>query len=177
MSRSQAFVLAQDVPELKDRIRTIFFLATPHRGSDYASTLNNILAVSGIMSSRHYIADLMTGSTSIQLINDSFGKCAHELPIFSFYETLRMSLGITSIMVVDKDSAVLGRFGSSFICRRQGTTDSVSGSPGHGYKNERVQYINANHRDICKFESVSDPDYITVKNALGSAVEYLLKDG
>jgi len=88
-----------------------------------------------------------------------------------------MSLGITSIMVVDKDSAVLGRFGVSLYVDDKPRLTPVSGSPGHGYKNERVQYINANHTDICKFESVNDPNYITVKNALGRAVEYLLKDG
>jgi len=60
------------------------------------------------MSARHYISDLTTGSTSIQLINDDFGRYAHDLPIFTFYETLKMNLGISSLMVVEKHSAVLG---------------------------------------------------------------------
>lgn len=60
------------------------------------------------MSSRHYITDIITGSLSVQAINDDFSKCAHDLPIFSFYETLRMSLGISSILVVEKNSAILG---------------------------------------------------------------------
>ncbi|KAI1501045.1 hypothetical protein F5X99DRAFT_418835 [Biscogniauxia marginata] len=84
--------------------------------------------------------DLMTGSTSAQLINEDFGKFAHDLPIFSFYETLPMSIGL----IVQKHLAILG----------------------HGFRNERVQYINANHRDICKFESPSDPGYMTLKNAM-----------
>lgn len=70
--------------------------------------LNNILTVSGIMSSRHYLTDLTTGSTSIQLINDDFGRYAHELPIFSFYETVRMGIGISSALIVDKSHAILG---------------------------------------------------------------------
>ncbi|RYP23159.1 hypothetical protein DL765_001244 [Monosporascus sp. GIB2] len=103
-----AYILARDVPDFKDRIRCMFFLATPHRGSDYAATLNNILMVSGVMSSRHYITDLITGSTSTELINNDFGKYATDLQIFSFYETLRMNLGISSSLIVEKSSAILG---------------------------------------------------------------------
>ncbi|KAL2020066.1 hypothetical protein VTK56DRAFT_8870 [Thermocarpiscus australiensis] len=150
----KAFILARDVPDFEHRIRCIFFLATPHRGSDYAAILNDILAVSGILFPRQYISDLTTGSTSIQLINDAFGKYAHDLPIFSFYETLKTALGVSSILVVDKSSAVLGP----------------------GFKNERVQYINANHRDICKYSSVEDPNYLTIKNALAAAVADLLRN-
>lgn len=94
---------------LKDRIKTLFFLATPHRGSDYAAVLNNILAVSGVMSSRHYITDLTTGSMSAELINNEFGKYANDVQIFSFYETLPMSIGISSMLIVEKGSALLGK--------------------------------------------------------------------
>lgn len=96
------------VPAFKNRIQSVFFLATPHRGSDYAVILNRILSVSGIMSSRGYISNLATGSTSTQLINDDFGKLASDLNIFSFYETLRTSMGISSLLIVEKHSAVLG---------------------------------------------------------------------
>lgn len=95
--------------DFRDRIRCIFFLATPHRGSDYAAILNNILTITGILSSRDYIKDLTTGSSSAQLINDEFGKYAHDLPIFSFYETLRMNVGLSSTVIVKPDSAVLGK--------------------------------------------------------------------
>lgn len=61
------------------------------------------------MSSRHYITDITTGSTSAQLINEDFGKHASDLPIFSFYETLQMKLGISSSLIVEKSSAILGR--------------------------------------------------------------------
>ncbi|KAI0886353.1 NACHT and WD domain protein [Annulohypoxylon maeteangense] len=150
----KAFILARDVLDFRDRIKCIFFLATPHRGSDYAAILNNILAMSGIMSSRQYIDDLTTGSISTSLINDDFKKYTIDTRIFSFYETLRMNLGVSSGLIVERSSAILGK----------------------GFPNERVQYMNANHRDICKFESKDDPNYITLKNALSSAVEDLLKD-
>lgn len=105
----KAFILGRDIPDFHQRIRCIFFLATPHRGSDYAALLNNILAVSGFLSPRNYVTDLVTGSTSAQLINEDFGRYAHDLPVFSFYETLRMSIGISSSVVVEKMSAVLGK--------------------------------------------------------------------
>ncbi|KAH7021505.1 uncharacterized protein B0I36DRAFT_388193 [Microdochium trichocladiopsis] len=149
----KAYVLSQYVPVFKNRIQAIFFLATPHRGSDYAATLNKILAISGLMSSRGYITDLTTGSTSTQTINDDFGKLASKLLLFSFYETQRMSIGISTCLIVEKHSAVLG------------------------YSNERVQYLNAKHREICKFHSPDDPNYNTVKNALVSATEDLLVTG
>lgn len=104
----KAYVLSKDVPDFQQRIRAIFFLATPHRGSDYAALLNNILTISGFLSSRQYVNDLTTGSTSAYLINEDFGKCASDLKVFSFYETLRMSIGIFSTIIVDKTSAVLG---------------------------------------------------------------------
>ncbi|KAJ9160996.1 GPI inositol-deacylase [Coniochaeta hoffmannii] len=150
----KAYNLARDVLDFRDRIRCIFFLATPHRGSDYAAILNNILTITGILSSRDYIKDLTIGSGSAQLINEEFGKHAHELPIFSFYETLRMNVGLTSTLIVKPDSAVLGA----------------------GFKNERRQLINANHRDVCKFDSPDDANYITLRNALSSAVHDFLKD-
>src|SRR5688500_6896831 len=61
-------------PEFADRVQSIFFLATPHRGSDYASTLSNVLKISGFLSSREYVEELITGSASIQRINEGFCK-------------------------------------------------------------------------------------------------------
>ena len=106
----KAYVLAhQDIGkqrQLAERMRCIFFLATPHRGADYASLLNGILAVSGFSSSREYISDLRRGSTSAQLINEDFGRLASSLHLYSFYETLPMVIG--SSLVVEKESALLG---------------------------------------------------------------------
>ncbi|KAI1212053.1 uncharacterized protein F4807DRAFT_386607 [Annulohypoxylon truncatum] len=66
------------------------------------------------MSSRKYIDDLTTGSTSTSLINDDFGKYANGTQIFSFYETLRMNLGISSSLIVEGSSAVLGKSSLNF---------------------------------------------------------------
>ncbi len=48
---------------------------------------------------------------------------------------------------------------------------------GLGFRRERVQYLNANHRDICKFDSPDDRNYVTLKNAIISATQDILKAG
>lgn len=140
-------------PEFAARIRCVFFLATPHRGSNYAALLNNVLKISGFLSPKPYLADLTTGSTSIQLINRDFCKYSGDLYIFSFFETLETSLGLASALIVEKTSAILGsEFGT-----------------------ERVQYIDANHRNICKFDGLDDPNYLIVRDSLSTAMDILLK--
>ncbi|KAL2041702.1 hypothetical protein N7G274_005486 [Stereocaulon virgatum] len=146
----KAYILAQqqdNCHNLASRMRCTFFLATPHRGSDSASLLNNILRSSGAMSARPYIEDLGRNSVSLQNINEEFRHYAERLNLWSFYETLKTSFGVTSALIVDKDSATLG------------------------YKHERVQLLNANHRGVCKFDSPSDPDFVTLRNALVTTVD------
>ncbi|KAF1851892.1 NACHT and WD domain protein [Cucurbitaria berberidis CBS 394.84] len=142
-------------PELAERIRCIFFLATPHRGSDYTALLNGISKYSGITSlnlPREFTKDTTFGPTS-QLINADFARFIDEVIIYSFCETLPTISGSSSL-VVDKASAILGL------------------SP----INEHIEYLHANHRDICKFRNMNDSNYITLKNALATAVEDLLSD-
>ncbi|KAI3320814.1 hypothetical protein HD806DRAFT_537878 [Xylariaceae sp. AK1471] len=152
----KAYILAQQDPRdhgLADRMRCMFFLATPHRGSDSAKLLNNILRASTVLSSRQYISDIFKGSPSLQIINDEFRAFTDKVQIWSFYETLKTKTSATSsVLIVERDSAVLG------------------------YKGEMAQPLNADHRSICKFDSPADPNYITIKNTLSKAVEDLLGD-
>lgn len=85
-----------------------------------------------------------------------------------------MNLGLSSTLIVEKSSAILGRSFQHHYSTQRRHLKFLPAGPG--YKNERIQYVNANHRDICKFESPDDPNYDTIKNALSSAVEDLLKD-
>ncbi|KAH8714072.1 hypothetical protein GQ44DRAFT_660589 [Phaeosphaeriaceae sp. PMI808] len=154
----KAYTLAHEDPtqvEMSKRFQCIFFLATPHRGSDYAAVLNNVLkycGIAGLTSSREFIDDLKTGSASTQLINNSFARYAHDLTIYSFCETLPTISG-SSGLIVDKASAILGP----------------------QYKNEHIQYLRANHRNICKFRTKEESNYIILKNALATAVEDLIQ--
>ncbi|KAJ2990480.1 hypothetical protein NUW58_g2929 [Xylaria curta] len=153
----KAYALAHQDPvhgRLAERIRCIFFLATPHKGSEYAPVLNKILSMTGITSSREYVSELSQGSTSARIINEDFGRYASTLRIYSFFETLETNLGISSSLIVDKDSAILGP----------------------GFRNETSRYMNANHRGIYKFDSLEDPNYLSLKNSLATVVQDLLQE-
>ncbi|KAK3905373.1 hypothetical protein C8A05DRAFT_30781, partial [Staphylotrichum tortipilum] len=91
-------------------------------------------------------------TTAITAINDEFRFFADDLHIWSFYETLKTRAGTNSVLVVERDSAVLGN------------------------KREVVNPMNADHRNICKFDSPAHPNYIFIRNWLVKAAEDVLGD-
>jgi hypothetical protein len=109
--------------DLVPRFRCMVFLATPHRGSDSAKTLEHFLRYGMVLPSREYVSDLSRNTGAIQAINEDFRHVADFVRLFSFYETLKTG----NVMIVEKDSAILG------------------------YPNEQSQSVNANHRDIFGF--------------------------
>jgi hypothetical protein len=114
----KAYLLArQEARDIAQRVKYIFFLATPHRGSDSASLLNNLLSVYGVLSRRQYVADLGRNSVSLQVINDEFKNFANDVELWSFYETVKTSSGIKSTIIVARDSAVLGYEVTTAHCR------------------------------------------------------------
>jgi WD40 repeat protein len=144
----KAFVLARQIKEFESiyrRVRSIFFLATPHRGADMAQLLSRILSVAP--GSRPFVSDLRRNSPMIQAINEEFPQYCHDIQLFSFYETLPMGYGIGKGLIVEKDLAMLG------------------------YSNERAAYLDANHRDVARFLLQSDSSYITIRNALATTIE------
>lgn len=104
------------------------------------------------MTTRPYVKDLSKNSQSLQIVNDEFRHFSEDVRLWSFYETMKTNMGLTSTLIVERDSSVLG------------------------YKDEMIYPMNANHRDVCKFESPTDPNYRTVRNALVLAVEDILQD-
>lgn len=144
----KAYILAQQFPEFESvatRVHSIFFLATPHRGSNLAALLTKILHVAH--GARPFVLDLHRNSLATQSINDEFSHHCQKLQLFSFYKTLPTNYGIGKGLVVDKDLAMLG------------------------FPNERTAYMHANHRDICKYTDKNDPNYLTVRNALASIID------
>lgn len=125
------------------RTHSMFFLATPHRGADSAQLLSNMLTIAVSHGSKPYVDNLMPGSDAIQVINDGFRHVLQGIQLWSFFETVKTSLGL----IVPKDSAILDL-------------------PG-----ERVQLSNADHRNICKFEDPSDSNYCTLRNAFVSTID------
>ncbi|KAK4151819.1 hypothetical protein C8A00DRAFT_35538 [Chaetomidium leptoderma] len=151
----KAYLLARQderARELAERIKCMFFLGTPHRGSDSAKLLNSLLRASTILSPKQYVADIARSSGAVTVINDEFRFFADDLHIWSFYETIKTRVGISSSMIVERSSAVIG------------------------HKTEVVNPLNADHRNICKFDSPSHPNYIFVRNSLVKAAEDVLGD-
>ena len=149
----KAFVLARQFEEFESiasRVRAIFFMATPHRGSDLAQILSKVLAVAP--GARPFVGDLNRNSIATQSINDEFPQHCRDLQLYSFYETIPTNYFFGKGLIVDKDLATLG------------------------YSNERTAYLNANHREVVKFGSKDDPNYLTVRNSLASAIHSLTKE-
>ncbi|KAI1741935.1 hypothetical protein F4680DRAFT_446481 [Xylaria scruposa] len=146
-------LLNDEFRDIISMIKSVLFLATPHRGTDLAETLNKILTSSIFgHSPKDYVMELARKSPTIDELNESFRHHASKLHIFSFYETLSTSIGPLSTMVLEKDTAVLG------------------------YPRETPQPLSANHHDVCKFQSREDANYLSVLGALRSVVEPDLPD-
>lgn len=146
----RAYIMARQKEEyqtLAARVKAILFLATPHRGADLAQLLTKVLNVSP--GARPFVKDLHRNSLATQAINEEFPQYSQDLRLYSFYETLPMTYGFGKSLVVEKDMAVLG------------------------YPNEQSTYLNANHRDVCKFTDQTDPNYQIVRNALASIIDKL----
>ena len=131
-------------------ISAIIFLSTPHRGSNLAEILNRVL-VASFQSAREFITDLNKSSTALEEINEQFRHIAPRLSIWSFYETLPTMIGPKKMMVLEKDSAILG------------------------YSKEISRPLHADHHGVCKYSSPEDANYVSVRNALGTLVEEIAR--
>lgn len=148
----KTYVLAREDPaaaDLAQRIHSMFFLATPHRGSDMATILENILTVS--LRWKRHGADLTSASATLVATNNAFSHVASQLRLWSFYETLptRGRRRLMRRIVVGQHSATLG------------------------YANEEVAAMDADHRHVCKFDTPADPNYKMLRNALLTAVDMI----
>ena len=144
----KAYILGQNDEEYQHivhSISAIVFLATPHRGTDLAETLNTILKVS-FQSPQNFISDLNKSSPALEDLNEQFRHIAPKLSVFSFYETLPTSIGPKRVMVLEKDTSILG------------------------YKKEISTALDADHHNVCKYDSPQDSNYVSVRNALKTLV-------
>ncbi|KAI9715530.1 MAG: hypothetical protein M1828_000782 [Chrysothrix sp. TS-e1954] len=145
----EAYMQGQWDPNYKhlvDAISGIIFLSTPHRGTNLAETLNRILQASVISSSKQFIAELTKNSFTLQKLNEQFRHIAPRLDIVSFYETQMTTIGHKRIMIVERDSSVLG------------------------YPGEISRALDADHHGVCKYDSPEDPLYVAVRNVLKSLI-------
>lgn len=143
----QTYILACRDPNREDfarRIKSMVFLATPHGGSDAAGPLYELLRLTS--GNRLYIADLESGSSTLQVLDREFSRVSRDLQLWSFYETRKMRVGLVEKLIVPQRAAVMGTV------------------------EERRQRLDADHRSICKFSSREDPNYVIVRGVLASIV-------
>ncbi|KOS18727.1 Protein SERAC1 [Escovopsis weberi] len=143
----KTYILVREDPTCKDlaaRVHSMFFLATPHRGSDLGKALRGVLLLNGL--SKPYAEDLVQNSGPVLEVNETFRDIASGLHIWSFFESLPV-LGLTRKVVVSKGSATLG------------------------LPNEEVSSMDADHRRVCKFAQRGDHNYRRVRNALVTAID------
>lgn len=144
----KACILSQNDIAYKDLLHStcaIVFLSTPHRGTHLAETLNRILTVSLFNHSpKQYIGELNRNSSVLHDINEQFKNIAPKLQLASLYETQQTSIGLKKVMVLEKDSSILG------------------------YPGEISKPLDADHHNVCKFTSPQDPNYISLRNILKS---------
>ncbi|KAF2105813.1 WD40-repeat-containing domain protein [Lophiotrema nucula] len=137
---------------LASRLHSIFFLGTPHRGASLALTLGKILKICH-GGSKGFVSNLETGSEAVRVLNDEFRLHYKGIHLHSFTESKPMNLGYTQELIVDAESATLG------------------------YAEERVQALNANHRDLCRFESDTNTDYRSLRNRLAATIGMIKAGG
>ncbi|KAL8906667.1 MAG: hypothetical protein Q9171_006190, partial [Xanthocarpia ochracea] len=150
-----AYMQGQNDPEYEAIIKAISaitFLATPHRGTNLAELLDRILRSTLVINSKHYISELCKNSFTLQKLNEQFRHIAPRLDIVSFYETQKTSIGIKSVrvMILEKDSSILG------------------------YPGEKSKALDADHHNMCKYDSPQDPNYVSVRNVLQSLIARII---
>ncbi|KAL8911682.1 MAG: hypothetical protein Q9172_007630 [Xanthocarpia lactea] len=142
----KAYIVGKHDPEFSTIIAHVYgmlFLATPHRGSQYAKVLNNILSTAPMGAPpKAYVASLDAQSEALQDINEQFRIICQDLFLVSFWETSKISFGLGKAHVVEKESATLG------------------------YPQETSSGLNADHHTICKFQNREDNNYVIVRNTM-----------
>ncbi|KAK4197921.1 hypothetical protein QBC40DRAFT_99201 [Triangularia verruculosa] len=151
----KAYLLARRDPiyaDIATRIHSLYFLGTPHRGADSSSFVSTFIAMSLGSGSKAFVKELIPGSGTLQAINDEFRHVCSDVGLWSFFEVVPTTAGPTNVMVVEKESAVMGL-------------------PG-----EHTQYLQADHRRLVKFDSAEDPNYNILLRCFNTTIEEIEKE-
>jgi pimeloyl-ACP methyl ester carboxylesterase len=160
----QAYLLAQSEEDYRDivsSISAIMFLAAPNRGSDMTEILERILTVSisrDAIEACRSSGEIWDGSELAKGLNEQFKHFAPTIEVLSYYEKLQTPNGRTSL-VSEISSAwsialitqmVLEQRSSSLV-----THADLTPIP-----------LEADHNNVCKFDSPQDSNYVHVRNGL-----------
>ncbi|OAL70218.1 hypothetical protein A7D00_5749 [Trichophyton violaceum] len=136
------------VLDIRDATKAVFFLGTPHHGSGLATSgemMRKMVAFSMFSTNAYILRALHYGSHESKVAHDDFMRQWHQerFLVRTFQESLAFGIfpGITGKIVPDISSSL-------------------------GDPRENAQYINANHRDMCRFTGKDDPGYQQVGSEL-----------
>ncbi|EXJ70758.1 uncharacterized protein A1O5_05748 [Cladophialophora psammophila CBS 110553] len=141
----RAYMLAKHDPSLQPlttRFRAMYFLATPHQGSDWAKVLDRMLNAFSL--APEFVEELEKGSGALQSINEEFRHYFDQFELVSFYET--QSMKYLGSRIVEPESGVLN------------------------LPREKQVPMAADHRSICKFQKPTDQNYVELRNSLARTV-------
>lgn len=84
------------------KVHGIMFFSTPHRGSSHARTLNGFLSIAIGLSTKVYVSELSSSSTSIEDIEEQFRTICSQLHLVSLYETqaTKLMLGVKTMVSI-----------------------------------------------------------------------------
>ncbi|KAI1609010.1 hypothetical protein EDD37DRAFT_673546 [Exophiala viscosa] len=143
--------------DLKDVLLSTFaliFFGTPHRGGAYTNlglTIAKMAKAAGFSVNDQNIRDLRGDSPVLALIRDGFSQL---LESGTFYiSTFQESLGYSGFGWMDSK-----------------VVPNESSELGHPVK-ERKSFVNANHRNMCRFQDEDDDGYIRTKGEIKRHLE------
>ncbi|EFE32175.1 Pfs, NB-ARC and Ankyrin domain protein [Trichophyton benhamiae CBS 112371] len=136
------------VLDIRDSTKAVFFLGTPHHGSGLATSgemMRKMVAFSMFNTNAYILRALHYGSHESKVAHDDFMRQWHQerFLVRTFQESLALGIfpGVSGKIVPDISSSL-------------------------GDPRENAQYINANHRDMCRFTGKDDPGYQQVGSEL-----------
>ena len=124
------------------RLQAFIFFGTPHKISDLPLRVESRLGSSVVPGSRSFGWALTQVSKASQSINDDFRSYAADLKLLSFSEAVEFTVEHVRHFSIDNVSATID------------------------LPHEKTASIEASHRDICKFQTPSDPNYAKLKEAI-----------
>lgn len=98
------------------------------------------------------IPDISPSSRLLESLKENFPRVAANVEIRSFFETVQSRLLGQRSFVVTKHSACLY------------------------HSNETRVGLDADHRGLCKYDKVSDPNYIKMRDALSTTIDAIVRD-
>jgi pimeloyl-ACP methyl ester carboxylesterase len=144
----QSWESCLDLNSVAESTIATIFMGTPHRGSDLASrglVLEQLAKIIRFDTSDVLLRDLKFDSTMLDILVEGFARVfdAGRFHVFTFRESRNMRI--------------------PFISNRKVVSNASSRV---GYAEEIVDFINADHRDMCRFAGRFDQGYQKVKGAI-----------